>query len=52
MLERVGRDWDELEAEVAGASGELDVLARRLVERWLSLVEGVRALSERRVVGF
>jgi GMP synthase-like glutamine amidotransferase len=52
MLERVGRDWDELEAEVAGASGEFDVLARRLVERWLSLVQGVRSLSERRVVGF
>ena len=47
LLERTGATWDEVKAELDRATPELDELARKLVEGWLSLVTDIVAVSER-----
>lgn len=44
LLERSGRDWDDIVHELALAAVALDDLAERLLERWLWLVAGLGAL--------
>lgn len=46
LLERAGADWDEVRSALERAEPELDVLAGRLLERWLHLVTSAPGVRE------
>jgi GMP synthase (glutamine-hydrolysing) len=48
LVERSGARWQDMAAELASASSDLDALARRLLERWLDLASSAAALGGRR----
>jgi GMP synthase-like glutamine amidotransferase len=48
LLDESGRDWTDVELELARAANALDDLAAHLLERWLGLVAGAPSVREGR----
>jgi GMP synthase-like glutamine amidotransferase len=48
LVERSGARWQDMAAELASASSDLDALARRLLEGWMALASSAAALDGRR----